>query len=182
MCPQCRKITLLTAGKLCVDLDLHTDHDFMALLTNIHQSLAAPGVANPNPPRGTSMQQPSAAADPHLHQPSTSRVEPSASSDSSWQLQTTEADSSTQTSETEPQYSRKGKALKKKFKKSKKTRKSKKRACSSSSDSSDSSSSSDNEPKRKRKRFPSMKSEMDSLMRKSRVTTSKGSKGKRAAD
>ena len=137
MCPQCRKITLLTAGKLCVDLDLHTDHDFMALLTNIHQSLAAPGVANPNPPRGKSMQQPSAAADPHLHQPSTSRVEPSASSDSLWQLQTTEASntdsSSTQTCEPEPQYSRKGKAFKKKFKK-RKTRKSKKRTLSYSSE------------------------------------------------
>nr|CAH0112628.1 unnamed protein product [Daphnia galeata] len=43
-------------------------------------------------------------------------------------------------------------------------------------DSSDSSSS-DNEPKRKRKRFSSMKSEMDSLMRKTRVTASKGSRG-----
>jgi hypothetical protein len=83
------------------------------------------------------MQQPSAAADPHLHQPSTSRVEPSASSVSLWQLQTTEASntdsSSTQTSEPEPQYSRKGKAFKKKLKK-RKTRKSKKRMLSYSSE------------------------------------------------
>jgi hypothetical protein len=45
-CPQCRKITLIFTGRLCVDLELPTDHDFLALLVNVHQSAV---VAAPQP-------------------------------------------------------------------------------------------------------------------------------------
>ncbi len=37
-CPQCLKNTQILTGRLCVDLELPTDHDFLALLANIQQS------------------------------------------------------------------------------------------------------------------------------------------------
>ena len=62
-----------------------------------------------------------------------------------------------------------------------KTCKSKYRTYSSSSenDSSDDSSSEDMMPKKKRKSFNSVKSEMDSLVKKSKLEASKGRKGKK---
>ena len=138
-CPQCRKITVCS-GQLCADLDLQTDHDFMALLTTIQQP-SGDAVANPEPStsrattiqqspaaadanpqlltsRATTIQQPLAASVENL-QPSISRTGPSISSDNFWKPQsTTEAStvgSSIQKSEHE--HSRKGKALKKKLKK-----------------------------------------------------------------
>ena len=121
-----------------------------------------------------------AVANPQL---STSRAGPSVSSDTLRQLKITTKASNTNSSSTQTskqQHSRKGKALKKKLKKMK-TCKSKYRTYSSSSenDSSDDSSSEDMMPKKKRKSFNSVKSEMDSLVKKSKLEASKGRKGKK---
>jgi hypothetical protein len=44
--PQCHKITYIMTSRLCVDLELPTDHDFLTLLVNVNRSAV---VAAPEP-------------------------------------------------------------------------------------------------------------------------------------
>jgi hypothetical protein len=50
-CPLCRMDTPEPNGRLSLDENLKSDHDFMALLINIQQSSAAQPVAQPSTSR-----------------------------------------------------------------------------------------------------------------------------------
>jgi hypothetical protein len=173
-CPQCRKITLIFTGRLGVDMELTTDHDFLTLLANVNQ----PAVVE-------------------APQPSTSREGEARDMRGACKPEelTTEVSSDgSSSSSTEPLKSGKGKGLlkikKKKHKKraSKRTKRSLKYANTSSSSTEESSSddadSSDDFKKTSKKgkrlvnrNFTTVKSEMDSLMRKSKLAAVKGRKG-----
>lgn len=172
-CPQCRKITLIFTGRFCVDMELTTDHDFLTLLANVNQS-AVVEAPQPSTSREGEARDMRGACKPE-------EVTTEVSSDGS------------SSSLTEPLKSGKGKALlkikKKKNKKkaSKGTKRSLKYANTSSSSTEESSSDADSsddfmKTSRKGKRlvnrnFTTVKSEMDSLMRKSKLAAVKGRKG-----
>jgi hypothetical protein len=148
-----------------LDENLKSDHDFMALLINIQQSSAAQPVTQPSASRGS--------------RPYTTLTQREAK---------TESESSEESSSSPiPTTSRKGKALKVKFKDRKKKKKassksSKYRNSSNSSSSNSSVDSSEKEmPKKKKeghyRNFSSVKSEMDALMRKSKLALTNGKKG-----
>ncbi|KAK4014146.1 hypothetical protein OUZ56_026686 [Daphnia magna] len=41
-CPHFRRLTPVSAGWICMDVDLHTDHDFLALVQNLQQHAVGP--------------------------------------------------------------------------------------------------------------------------------------------
>ncbi|XP_045032716.1 uncharacterized protein LOC116935506 [Daphnia magna] len=156
-CPQCRRFTPVSAGRISVNEDLQTDHDLMALLLNFPHSAVT---TQPQPSTSRSAELPGGSGAMSLY-------------DAVTEVPTSEASSSDTSTSEKIRKSRKKNKTKKPKKRSKRARSSSSETSSSSESSASDSSSEEEKFKKKRKAFKKkrhscVKSELDALMRTSK--------------